>query len=233
MIKFEGVKFAPAGTHVLGPIDIALSEQRIGIVGRNGSGKSSFLRLAAGLIEPSDGAVSINEINVAKDRKGALDVVGIIFQNPDHQIIFPTVQEEVAFGLYQQGQTKTQSQDTALAALKLHGCAEWAARHTHTLSQGQRHLVCLISVLAMEPATILLDEPYAGLDIPTAARLHRKLAQVDQQVVLVTHDPSALSDFDRVIWIEKGAVHMDGPARQVLGDFRAAMDVLGAQDADA
>jgi biotin transport system ATP-binding protein len=232
MIQFENVIFSPNNKVVLGPISIQLSEHRIGVVGRNGSGKSSFLRMAAGLIDPSQGQVTVSDIDVAKDRLGALDVIGIIFQNPDHQIIFPTVSEEVAFGLQQQGHSKDAAMLAANKVLSDHGCADWGDRHTHTLSQGQRHLVCLISVLAMKPATILLDEPYAGLDIPTAARLHRKLANVEQQVILVTHDPKVLTGFDRVIWIENGEVHADGSAKDVLADFENYMTELGALDVD-
>jgi len=89
-------------THrVIDQITLNVSEQRIGIVGVNGSGKSTLARLISGLIAPISGSIRINDIDIYKDRKAALKTVGIIFQNPDHQIIFPTCVEEISFGLMQ------------------------------------------------------------------------------------------------------------------------------------
>jgi len=89
-----------------------------------------------------------------------------------------------------------------------------------------------MSVLAMEPATILLDEPFAALDLPSAARLARVLDGLPQQVVIVSHDPAVLERMDRVLWLEGGRMAADGPAADVLRDFRAEMTRLGEADAD-
>jgi biotin transport system ATP-binding protein len=232
-ITFSDVSFSRSGKRVLGPLDLSLTEDRIGIVGCNGSGKSTLLRLACGLLEPESGRVEVAGKDIFADRTVALTEVGIIFQNPDHQIIFPTIVEEVAFGLQQQGLSKNHARDKALAFLTAHGRGHWADRSTSALSQGQRHYLCLLSVLAMEPNTLFLDEPYAGLDIPTSARLHRELDGLDQQIVLVTHDPRVLSGFDRVIWLDKGQVAGDGDAATVLAAFNAEMTRLGGLDAGA
>ncbi len=151
----------------------------------------------------------------------------MIFQNPDHQIIFPTVQEEIAFGLQQQGMSKAAAAQAALEVLRQHQRTDWADRNCHTLSQGQRHYLCLMAVLAMEPSIIILDEPYAGLDIPTSMQLHNALDAVQQSLVLITHEPEVLAGFDRVIWIDDGAIRMDGSAESVLRDFVATMKTLG------
>lgn len=230
-VIFKEVEYTPQGNHVLGPVSVEMSEQRIGIVGRNGSGKSSFARLLAGLIKPDVGHVTVAGVDVAKDRKAALTTIGIIFQNPDHQIIFPTVGEEMAFGLHQMGMPRERATEKAALTLSYHGRAHWFDRSTHELSQGQRHFVCLMSVLAMEPKTIVLDEPYAGLDIPTSMQLHRWLDGLDQQIILITHDPDALAGFDRVLWLEGGHIAGDGAANLVLANFKAEMARLGGLDA--
>lgn len=232
-LTIENVSFSRGDTCVLGPLSLKLTERRIGIVGRNGSGKSTFVRLACGLLPPERGQITVNGLDIYADRAAALDQVGIIFQNPDHQIIFPSIIEEIAFGLQQQGLSKADARNKALKVLAAHGRSHWAERATAALSQGQRHYLCLLAVLAMEPQTLFLDEPYAGLDRPTSTHLHRELEALDQQIVLVTHDPKVLADFDRVIWLEKGKVAGDGPAETVLVSFNTEMDRLGGLDAGA
>ena len=102
-VELRAVGVSLSGRRILNGISARLSEPRVGIVGRNGSGKTTLARVVAGLIEPNDGEARIGGLDMARDRRAALAAVGIIFQNPDHQIIFPTVLEEVAFGLTQQG----------------------------------------------------------------------------------------------------------------------------------
>jgi biotin transport system ATP-binding protein len=170
---------------------------------------------------------------VFKDRQQALGKVGILFQNPDHQIIFPTVVEEICFGLTQQGQRKDTARQVAKAALEKFGQVGWAERSISTLSQGQRHLVCLISVLAMQPAVIVMDEPFTGLDRPTTRKLTQMLREMQQTVLHISHDLEALQDADRVIWIEQGKLQMDGAPNVVLPAYMASMDVVGGQDAFA
>lgn len=231
-IRLEQVGVDLAGKRVLSGLSLTLTEARIGIIGRNGSGKSTLLRLMAGLIAPSVGHVTVDGIDPAKDRKAMLSALGILFQNPDHQILFPTVIEELAFGLTQQGQPKAHAEKTARAALAAEGRDHWADASTHTLSQGQRQYLCLLAVLLMGPRTILLDEPFAGLDLPTHARMQRRLTALPQRLITISHDPSAVASCDRVIWLEAGCVQADGPPAAVLPAFSAAMAHLGGVDAD-
>ncbi len=221
-----------AGKPILTDITASLTENRIGIIGRNGSGKTTLLRLIAGLIAPTSGTVRLGETDPFTDRKATLAALGILFQNPDHQILFPTVEQEIAFGLRQQGQTDADANRAAQQTLTAHGRSHWADAATHTLSQGQRHYLCLMAVLAMAPATILLDEPLAGLDLPTQARLKRAFDALPQRLVTITHDPASLTHYDRILWIEGGVLHMDGPPATVLPAFRTAMATEGADDAD-
>lgn len=222
-ITFDDVSLSLEGRQVFGPVSLSLQEKRIGVVGQNGAGKSSFLRLMAGLVKPDQGQVRIGDADVYADRKAALAGIGVIFQNPDHQILFPTVAEEIAFGLAQLGASKAESQAGALRVLHDQNRSDWADRSCYTLSGGQRHYLCLMAVLAMKPDVILLDEPYAGLDIPTSVRLHRQLAGVAQSLVMITHDPRTLDSYDRVIWLDKGVVAADGVPEKVLPQFEAEM----------
>jgi biotin transport system ATP-binding protein len=232
-IKLTGAGFAVAGKVVLAGLDLDLTEARIGIVGRNGSGKTSLLRLIAGLVAPTSGIVRVAGLDPAKDRRAMLGQVGILFQNPDHQILFPTVGEELAFGLTQMGQSAPAARDAARAILAREGREHWEHVATHTLSQGQRQYLCLLAVLAMQPATLLLDEPFAALDLPAQARLRRRLAGLSQRVITISHDPMAVADCDRVIWLEAGRVWRDGAAGPVLQAFATEMVRIGEVDADS
>jgi biotin transport system ATP-binding protein len=199
-------------------------------VGRNGSGKTTLARVIAGLVAPSSGTARIDGTDMARDRRAALCTVGIIFQNPDHQIIFPTVEEELSFGLVQMGRSRAEAAEEVRAMLDLFGKAHWAGAATHSLSQGQKQLVCLMAVLAMRPRVILLDEPYSGLDIPTRMQLERHVAGIDATVLQITHDPDTVRQFDRVLWIDGGTLRRDGPAAEVLPEFEAHMRMLGGRN---
>ena len=234
----HGIELASAsvrlgGRLVLDGLTLRLTEARIGILGRNGSGKTTLLRLIAGLIAPDQGSVRVDGVDPFKDRKAALSALGILFQNPDHQILFPTVEEELSFGLAQQGVPQAEARDRARGLLAAEGRAHWAEAPVSTLSQGQRHYLCLLAILLMQPRTILLDEPLAGLDLPTQARLARRFAGLPQRLVTITHDPAVLEGADRVLWLEAGRVVADGPPAAVLPAFTAEMARIGEHDADA
>jgi len=224
--------FSVPGRVILHGISAELTQNRIGIVGRNGSGKTTLLRLLAGLIAPTSGQVRVAGFDPARDRRSAVAALGILFQNPDHQIIFPTVEQELAFGPRQQGQTDAAARALARATLARHGRSQWAQASVATLSQGQRHYLCLMAVLMLQPATILLDEPFTDLDLPTRARLIRALHALPQRLITITHDPRLLAGYDRVLWLEAGRIRQDGPADAVLAAFVAEMTRIGACDAD-
>jgi biotin transport system ATP-binding protein len=229
-IVLSGASFAVRGKPILSDLTLTLAEPRIGIIGQNGSGKTTLLRLIAGLIAPTSGGITVDGIDPARDRKAMLSRIGILFQNPDQQILFPTVAEELAFGLAQQGHKDAEAQ--ARAALAHEGRADWADLPVSTLSQGQRQWLCLLSVLLMRPATILLDEPFAALDLPTAARLTRRLAALPQRLITISHAPTAVATCDRLLWLDAGRIRADGPPADILPAFTAEMTRLGESDAD-
>lgn len=222
-IQFENVSLSLNARKLLNGVSLDIQEQRVGVIGRNGSGKTSFARLLCGLLAPSSGRVQVNGNDLFKHRAAALKTVGILFQNPDHQIIFPTVLEELSFGLTQQGQRKAEAMQNATKILQQFDRLDWAERTIATLSQGQRHLVCLLSVLAMAPPLLVLDEPFAGLDLPTKTYLQNLLYGLDQSVLHITHDLQALAEYERVIWLEKGQVAGDGLPKNIIPAFENAM----------
>ena len=208
---------------ILENVSLVIREQRVGFIGRNGSGKTTLLRILAGLQELNKGKVLIDGTEVAKKRKEAIKKVGIIFQNPDHQIIFPTVGEELRFGLTQLGLKKNEADLKVIACLKKYDKVNWFERSISTLSQGQKHLVCLLSVLLMKPRVLLLDEPFTGIDIPTQLKLEHYLSSLKQTIIHVSHMPETFADYQRLIWMDEGVVQADGTPKTVIKKYRAAM----------
>ena len=208
---------------ILEDLSLSITEQRVGFIGRNGSGKTTLLRILAGLQELNSGKVLIDGTEVAKKRKEAIKKVGIIFQNPDHQIIFPTVGEELRFGLTQLGLKKNEADLKVIACLKKYDKVDWFERSISTLSQGQKHLVCLLSVLLMKPRVLLLDEPFTGIDIPTQLKLEHYLSSLKQTIIHVSHMPETFEDYQRLIWMDEGVVQADGKPKTVIKKYRTAM----------
>lgn len=229
-LALENVSLRLGGRAVLNDITLTADERRIGLVGRNGSGKTTLGRVIAGLAQPDAGAVRIHGVDTVRDRKAALRTVGILFQNPDHQIIFPTVDEEISFGLRQLGHDKTSATGEVARMLARFDKEHWTGAATHTLSQGQKQLLCLMAVLVMRPRFIVLDEPFSGLDIPTRMQLERYVATVDATILHITHDPAGVRSYDRVVWMEAGQICQNDDAARVLPLFEEQMAKWGTQD---
>lgn len=228
-IEVIGLGHAIGPRRILDGITLDLTARRTGIIGRNGSGKSTLARLLAGLIEPGEGRVRIDGVDVCKDRRAAIATVGILFQNPEHQIIFPTIAEEIGFGLRQLGRSKAEARELTLATLARFGKAHWIDATTEALSQGQKHLLCMMAVMAMGPRWLILDEPFAGLDIPTRMQLARHLDSCGARLLHISHEPRDLAGYERICWLDKGRIRAEGgPA--LLTEFEAEMCREGARD---
>lgn len=225
-IQALGMSYAIGARRVIDGIDLGLDGPRVGVIGRNGSGKSTLARLLAGLLQPSDGTITVEGVDVWADRKAAIATLGILFQNPEHQIIFPTVLEEMTFGLRQLGRSKADARDGALATLERFGKAHWHDGSTEALSQGQKHLLCLMAVMAMRPRWLILDEPFAGLDIPTRMQLVRHLDGCGARLVHISHDPRDLLGYDQICWLDQGRIRATG-GPEVLTAFETQMLVEG------
>lgn len=230
LIDVQAVRVEIDGRILLDGISLQTDASRIAVVGRNGSGKTTFARVLAGLLPVQEGRVRVAGIDVAKDRRAALGAVGILFQNPDHQIIFPTVAEELGFGLRQMGLNAKEVSRSVHQLLQQFDRSHWHDVATDRMSHGQKQLLCLMAILAMEPRVIILDEPFAGLDIPTAMQLARILDRLDVALVHITHDPAAVASYERCVWLEAGKLERTGPAKPLLRAYKDAMVQRGGLD---
>lgn len=202
-------------------LNLNLSEARIGLIGSNGAGKSSLAQLCNGLLQPNCGEVVCDGINARQGPRALARTVGYVFQNPDHQMIFPTVAEELAFSLQQCGYSRQAARTEALHYLAQHQRTAWADRSVMSLSEGQKQWLCIHAVLMMTPKTLVLDEPYAALDLASRFALSTLLAALPQQIVLITHELEPLAHFDRILWLEAGRLQADGPPSEVLPQYQA------------
>lgn len=219
-MAFDAVGLRRGDHTVLRDISLTLAERRVGLIGDNGSGKSSLARLLNGLLAPSSGQLRVYGHDSVEAASQLPSLVGFLFQNPDHQILFPTVLEELAFGLVQLGQPQRDAEAQAREWLESRGCGDWASRPAQALSEGEKQRLCLWAIQLMCPPLLVLDETFASLDLGTRLRLLRELCDGEQQLLMITHDLELLQDFDRVIWLERGAVRDDGAAADVLEAYR-------------
>ncbi|HBT67722.1 MAG TPA: cobalt ABC transporter ATP-binding protein, partial [Agrobacterium sp.] len=139
-IRFDSAGVAFEGRQALQPLSLTLTERRIGVIGLNGSGKTTFARLVNGLTKPTEGKVSVNGLDTVKDAKAVLQTVGFIFQNPQNQIILPIIRDDVAFGLKRLGLNKMETETRVKAVLARLGISHLEERRAHELSGGELQL---------------------------------------------------------------------------------------------
>jgi energy-coupling factor transporter ATPase len=227
VIEFDSVSFryradAPPA---LDGVTLRLAEGELTvIVGANGSGKSTFALLCDGLLVPSEGRVLVEGLDTA-DPATLWDVrsqVGMVFQDPDDQIVGTVVEEDCAFGPENVGLPPAEIRSRVDAALAAVGLTGLERREPHLLSEGQKQRLAVAGALAMRPRHLVLDEPTAMLD-PAGRRsvtgvVEDLVRRGGNGVALITHDASALALADRVLGLDGGRVVYDGGAAGVLGD---------------
>ncbi|TFF21720.1 ABC transporter ATP-binding protein [Jiella endophytica] len=219
MIAVEGVSLERGGRRVLSGIDLGLNERRIGVVGANGSGKSSFARLLNGLLLPSEGRVSVGGLDTRRQAKEVRRKVGFLFQNPDNQVVYPTVGEDLAFGLKGRGLDKAEIADRVATTLARFGLAGFGDRLVHELSGGERQMVALAGVMILEPEWLVLDEPTTLLDRKNTRTIMATVGALPQKVVLVTHDLTLLQGFDRVLVFDDGRIVEDAAPGEAIAAY--------------
>jgi cobalt/nickel transport system ATP-binding protein len=167
-----------------------LPGKHLGLVGPNGSGKTTLLHLIMGLLRPQAGSISIfgKEVKKEKDFIDVRQKVGLLFQHADDQLFCPTVLEDVAFGPLNLGKTPAEAVDIARKTMASLGLEGFEERVTYKLSGGEKKLVSLATVLAMQPRLLLLDEPTTGLDDATRHRLIDILQGLDISYLIVSHE---------------------------------------------
>ncbi len=215
MIRLKGIKYAyPSGSVVFEGMDFAFDEgQRVGLVGPNGAGKTTLFHIMMGLISPDEGEVEIfgkprvTEHDFREVRRG----IGLLFQDADDQLFCPTVAEDVAFGPLNLGKSHEEAEEIASRTLESLGLHGYESRVTYQLSGGEKRLVSLATVLAMQPRALLLDEPTAGLDEKTTERLVGILNGLSCSYILISHDHGFLArSTDETVRLEHGLMSRQG-----------------------
>jgi cobalt/nickel transport system ATP-binding protein len=198
LIKLKGVSFSylPDSPVISGLNFELFAKERVALIGPNGSGKSTVLHLIVGLITPDSGVIEAfgRERKIEKDFYEVRARAGLLFQDADDQLFSPTVIEDVRFGPLNKGLSQNEADIKAQEALKLVGLLGFDNRVAHKLSGGEKRLIALATVLAMEPDILLLDEPTAGLDQKAYARLVTILKELPQAMVIISHDQDFLKE---------------------------------------
>lgn len=194
----------------------------MGIVGMNGSGKTTLARLLNGLILPTSGRVLVNGMDTTDPcyRKDIRRLVGMVFQNPDNQIINPIVEEEVAFGAQNLNLSPAEVSHRVDWALQVVGLKDLRHHAPHLLSGGQKQRLAVAAALAMRPAYLVLDEPTSMLDQSGRLELIRCLEELSREhritVIMISHCMEEVARADRLIVLHQGTVHLDGPPWEVF-----------------
>ena len=192
------------------------------VLGHNGSGKSTLAKLLNGLLLPLSGKVLVDGIDTADDEH-AIDVkrtVGMVFQNPDNQLVATVVDEDVAFGLENLGIPHDEMVQRVNTALEAVGMLDFKAKAPHNLSGGQKQRVAIAGIIAMEPKCIVFDEPTAMLDPRGRKEVIEVILKLCREknitVILITHYMNEAALADRAIVMDKGKIVLDGEPREVF-----------------
>lgn len=224
LIEFRRAAVTYDGEPVLQPLTVSLAEQRIGIIGSNGSGKSTTVRMINGLIEPTSGEVLYDGLSPQSNGKEIRKRVGFVFSDAESQIVMPRVADDVAFSLRRFKLPRDEVRRRVTEALDRFGLADRAEHSPHTLSGGEKQMLALASVLVIQPDTIIADEPTTLLDLRNRRRIVRELMALPQQLIVVTHDLEMLREFERVLVIDDGSLVFDGAPSDAIKFYTDLMD---------
>lgn len=211
----------PDGTAALQGVDLAVElGERVAVLGPNGAGKTTLMLHLNGLIQPQSGYVAIEGTTVDEDTVREIrHRVGLVFQDPDDQLFMPTVRDDVGFGPANAGLSDAEVRRRVADALDAVGMTEVADRPPHHLSLGQRRRVAIATVLAMDPAVLVLDEPSSNLDPAARREVAETLLALERTTIMVTHDlPYALQVCPRSVILSEGRIMADGPTVELLQD---------------
>ena len=213
MIDVQDVTHRFGQRVVLTDVTVTLRERRVAILGPNGSGKSTFARLLNGLQLPTTGHVRVDGLDTRSHGRQVRRKVGFGFQNPDNQIVFPVVSEDLAFGMKPLGLPAGVVEQRIREVLERYDLAHLQDAQTYHLSGGEKQLLALAGVLLAEPEYVVLDEPMTLLDLRNKRRVADVIAGLPQTVVMVTHDLEFLNAFDRVLVFDDGRIAVDDVPR--------------------
>lgn len=227
MISLEAVSFAyPSGTLALEDVDLAIEGgQFLAIMGENGAGKTTLAKQLNGLLKPTRGRVTVDDLDTRKVSVASLArKVGLVFQNPDHLLFSETVRDEVGFALKNFGYAADVVEKQVARTLEALDLTGFADTSPFLLSGGERKRVALASVLVWEPDYLVLDEPTIGQDYQQKERLRNFMLQLYSQgktVVMITHDVEFVAEAGpEVVLMSKGRLVGRGPADEILSNDR-------------
>ena len=231
----------PEGGHrrILKDVSLRFMAKRTAVLGLNGSGKSTLLGLFNGLTHPDEGIVRVNGVDTLEapsrgskgagshtGSQGAFEGVGMVFAQPEAQLIMPTVAEDIDLSLRRAAAVEgsvlsgEQRRERIRELLRERGLEHLENQSVFTLSGGEKQLVALTSVLAARPQILLLDEPTTLLDLRNRARLLKHLESLDQMLVLSTHDLDLAASCDEAVIIHDGRLLAQGDAVQLVQQYR-------------
>jgi len=215
----------PDGTEALKGVNFKVMEgERVAVIGSNGSGKSTLFYHLNGLLSPTKGTVLINEEEITKTNLDKIRMtVGLVFQDPDDQLFAPTVWEDVAFGPRNMGLSKREVAERVNSALNMLHIADLKDKRPDNLSGGQKRLVSIAGVLAMNPEIIVLDEPTSNLDPCTSSAVMHLLVDLSRRMnialIIATHDVDAVPQYaDRIYVMHEGRFVAEGTPEAVFSN---------------
>jgi cobalt/nickel transport system ATP-binding protein len=209
------------GAQALAGVDFHLRHgETVALLGRNGSGKTTFLLALLGILQ-AEGSAEICGLPLAQPNLAAIRAkVGFLFQDPDDQLFLPTILEDVSFGPLQQGLTEAEARERATAALADVGITSGFDRPPYLLSGGEKQRVALAGLIAARPEVLMLDEPTTHLDPPSRRQLVSILRSLPQSKLLVTHDTGFARELaGRAVFFDKGRIVADGTVDEIIGRF--------------
>lgn len=223
MIKVSNLSFSytGGGVPVLSDINLEFDQRTTAIIGQNGAGKTTFVKLLKGLLKATYGEILIGEYDVKMRTAAELArKIGLVFQNPNDQIFKRTVLDETMFGLLNIKMGRYTAEKLAVEALELVGLNDKLSMNPHDLSLSEKKLLCIASVVAMDTDIVIFDEPtiaqdHAGKEI--IRRIIQKLKEKNKLVLTIIHDMDFVAEnFDRTIVFNEGKVLLDGSTREVF-----------------
>jgi cobalt/nickel transport system ATP-binding protein len=214
LINLQGITYQyPGGKTVLDQLDFSLAKgDRIGLVAPNGSGKTTLFHVIMGLLKPLSGTINIfgKERRQEKDFTQIRHRIGLLFQDADDQLFSPTVIEDVAFGPLNLGKSKQEALEISMQTLEFLGLSGFENRITYKLSGGEKRLVSLATILAMQPEVLLLDEPTNALDTAMKSRLISILQELELSYIVISHEFDLLSETTQLFYsMENGKIFRD------------------------
>lgn len=229
ILEAEALKFAYISEDetyhfALNGIDLAVQEgEFVVILGHNGSGKSTFARLVNALNTPTSGRLEVAGMDTAKEENqlAIRETAGMVFQNPDNQLVATVVDEEVAFGPENLGVPREEILERVQQSLRMVGMEQYQKRAPHMLSGGQKQRIAIASTLAMHPKMIIFDEATAMLDPKGRSDILEIIHQLNAQgmtILLITHFMEEAVDADQVVVMSNGFVLKKGTPREIFFD---------------